>query len=138
MKLSLLKYKITLFLIFTLFSEFSVAQTFNENYLGANRTELYINDLLGLNVGVVGNHSSLIYNKGNYVHLVDSLLSMNIRVNKIFSPEHGFRGEADAGEKVSNNIDSKTGVEIVSLYGDNKKPNLITMEEIVSKQLRTY
>ena len=122
MKLRLLKYKITLFFIFTLFSEFSVAQTFNENYLGANRTELYVNDLLGLNVGVVGNHTSLIYNKGNYVHLVDSLLSMNIRVNKIFSPEHGFRGEADAGEKVSNNIDSKTGVEIVSLYGDNKKP----------------
>lgn len=123
MKLNLLKYKITLFLISILLVNFSNAQTFNENYLGANRTELYVNDLAENKVGIVGNHTSLIYNNGNYIHLVDSLISININVKKIFSPEHGFRGEADAGEKVSNNIDPKTGIEIISLYGDNKKPS---------------
>ena len=57
-----------------------------------------------------------------YVHLVDSLISLKIDIKKIFSPEHGFRGEADAGEKINNNIDTKTGIEIISLYGKNKKP----------------
>jgi len=57
-----------------------------------------------------------------YVHLVDSLISLKIDIKKIFSPEHGFRGEADAGEKINNNIDPKTGIEIISLYGKNKKP----------------
>ena len=70
----------------------------------------------------MGNHTSLIYNKGKYIHLVDSLLR-NIDVKKIFSPEHGFRGNADAGEKIGNNIDEKTGLEIISLYGNNRKPN---------------
>ena len=55
-------------------------------------------------------------------HLVDSLLSIGIDVVKVFSPEHGFRGKADAGAKVENGTDSKTGLPIISLYGKNKKP----------------
>ena len=55
-------------------------------------------------------------------HLVDSLLALNIPVKKIFAPEHGFRGEADAGEKVIDGIDAKTGLPIFSLYGETKKP----------------
>tara|TARA_Y100000022_G_scaffold198986_1_gene210460 strand:+ start:55 stop:1029 length:975 start_codon:yes stop_codon:yes gene_type:complete len=54
---------------------------------------------------------------------LDSLLSLNISVIKIFSPEHGFRGNLDAGEKIDNSIDSKTGIPIISLYGSKKKPN---------------
>lgn len=86
--------------------------------VGAARTSAYLNLLKGKKVGVVANHTSLIKN----THLVDSLVSLGINVTKVFSPEHGFRGKADAGEKVNSDIDSKTGLPIVSLYGKNKKP----------------
>ena len=91
--------------------------------IGANQTENYLQLLKDKRVGIVGNQSSVIFNNGNYTHLVDSLLSLSINVKKVFSPEHGFRGTADAGEKINDGIDSKTGVPIISLYGDNKKPN---------------
>ena len=105
-------------------------KTDSDNYLeevstikvGANQTENYLRLLKGKRVGVVGNQSSVIFKKGGYTHLVDSLLSSNIAVKKVFSPEHGFRGTADAGEKIKDGIDTKTGVPIISLYGDNKKP----------------
>jgi uncharacterized protein YbbC (DUF1343 family) len=87
--------------------------------VAANRTTAYLPLLKGKKVGVVGNHSSMI----NQTHLVDSLLSLEINVVKVFSPEHGFRGNADAGEKVNSNIDEKTKLPIVSLYGKNKKPS---------------
>ena len=86
--------------------------------VGAERTSIYLNELIGKKVGVVANHTSLIKN----TNLVDSLLSLKINVVRVFSPEHGFRGTADAGEKVKSNIDSKTGLPIISLYGKNKKP----------------
>lgn len=69
-------------------------------------------------VGIVGNQSSLVGN----IHLVDTLIGSNVNVVRVFSPEHGFRGDADAGELVSNGKDAKTGLTIVSLYGKNKKP----------------
>ena len=87
--------------------------------VGAERTPIYINELKGKRIGIVANHTSMIKN----THLVDSLISLNINVIKVFSPEHGFRGNADAGEKVSSDIDEKTGLPIVSLYGKNKKPS---------------
>lgn len=96
--------------------------------LGANRTEVYIPMLKGKKVGVVGNQSSLILKntlpsgERLFVHLVDSLLSRNVNIVRVFSPEHGFRGTADAGEKVKDGKDPKTGLDIVSLYGNNKKP----------------
>ena len=98
--------------------------------MGANRTELYLKDLVNKNVAVVGNHSSLIFNNGKYVHLIDSLLTLNINLIKVFSPEHGFRGEADAGEKIKDNIDNKTGLKIISLYGSNKKPTKNQLDDI--------
>lgn len=86
--------------------------------VGAERLELYIPYLENKKVGIVGNQSSLL----GQTHLVDTLLSLGIDVVKVYSPEHGFRGKADAGEKVNNSKDPKTGLPIVSLYGSNKKP----------------
>ena len=97
--------------------------------VGANQMENYLKLLEGKQVGVVGNQSSVIFKNTNqqtdhtnYTHLVDSLISLNINVKKVFSPEHGFRGTADAGEKIQDGLDPKTGLPIISLYGDNKKP----------------
>ena len=104
--------------------------------LGANRTEVYLPLLKGKQIAIVGNPSSLIL-KGNsansekkYTHLVDSLLSLNQNIVKVFSPEHGFRGTADAGEKVKNGKDPKTGLDVISLYGNNKKPKPEQLEGI--------
>ncbi|MAZ25697.1 MAG: hypothetical protein CL868_01295 [Cytophagaceae bacterium] len=95
-----------------------------EIILGANRTEAYIPLLQGKRIGIVGNPSSLILKKDGrtYTHLVDSLLLRKLNIVKVFSPEHGFRGTADAGEKVKDGKDLKTGLPIVSLYGNNRKP----------------
>jgi len=74
-------------------------------------------------IGIVANQTSIVNNsKGEDVHIIDTLLSLKIEINKVFSPEHGFRGEADAGEQVADDIDKKTGLPIVSLHGKNKKP----------------
>ena len=86
--------------------------------LGAERLDNYLPLIENKKVGVVGNQTSMIGN----THLVDSLLSLGIDVVKVFSPEHGFRGKADAGAKIEDGIDSKTGLPIISLYGKNKKP----------------
>ena len=86
--------------------------------VAAERTDVYLHHLENKKVGVVGNQTSMIAN----THLVDSLLSLGIDVVKVFSPEHGFRGTADAGAIIDDGIDSKTGIPIISLYGNNKKP----------------
>ena len=85
----------------------------------ADRPELYLKLLKNKNIAVVANQTSLLADK---THLVDFLVKNNIKIKEIFAPEHGFRGNADAGEHVKNGIDTKTGLPIVSLYGDNKKP----------------
>lgn len=91
--------------------------------VGANRTELYLKELQGKKVGVVANQTSVIFKKNSgHTHLVDSLLSLNVNVVKVFAPEHGFRGKADAGEHVKDSMDAKTGLPIFSLHGKNKKP----------------
>ncbi len=86
--------------------------------LGAEQNDIYLPLLKNKKVGVVGNQSSMIVN----THLVDSLLSSGINIVNVFSPEHGFRGTADAGAIIEDGIDSKTGLPIISLYGNNKKP----------------
>lgn len=91
--------------------------------MGANRTQEYAPKLDGKNVGVVANHTSVIFRNSGHTHLVDSLVSLKIGVKKVFAPEHGFRGRADAGELVEDGLDKKTGLPIVSLYGKNKKPS---------------
>lgn len=90
--------------------------------LGAERFNEYLPLLTGKNVGLVVNQTSAIGPKHMPVHVVDTLLAQGVQIKKIFSPEHGFRGTADAGEHVDSETDSKTGLPIVSLYGDNKKP----------------
>ncbi|WP_224483408.1 exo-beta-N-acetylmuramidase NamZ family protein [Robertkochia aurantiaca] len=96
---------------------------------GANRTEAYLPYLKDKKVAVVANQTSVIFRADHtdtspsYTHLVDSLLSLDIAVQKVFAPEHGFRGRADAGEKVADGKDAQTGLPIVSLYGKNRKPS---------------
>lgn len=104
--------------------------------LGANRTEAYLPLLKNKKIGIVGNQSSLILSSSaesktpSYTHVVDSLVSLNIDVVKIFSPEHGFRGTADAGETIKDGKDLKTGIPIISLYGDNKKPKPEQLKDV--------
>ena len=85
---------------------------------GAGRMEVYLPLLKGKAVAVFANQTSMV----NNTHLVDTLLKKNINIVKIFGPEHGFRGMADAGEHVNNEIDKKTGLPVISLYGNHKKP----------------
>mgnify|MGYP001399752211 CR=1 FL=1 len=94
--------------------------------LGVERTEIYFPLLKGKSVGVIGNQTSMISD----THLIDSLLSLKIDVVKVFSPEHGFRGIEEAGANISNEVDSKTDLTIVSLYGRNKKPTLKELTDI--------
>ena len=101
--------------------------------VGANQTEIYLSLLTNKRVGVVANQTSVIFNSSNhdgYTHLVDSLMTLNMNIKKVFSPEHGFRGTADAGEKVKDGIDSKTNLPIVSLYGSNRKPKPDQLEDL--------
>ena len=101
------------------------AQSLEENLVvGAERIDHYIEQLQNKNIAIVANATSVVRksDRNSFTHLVDTLLSRKIAVSKIFSPEHGFRTTADAGEKVSSSIDPKTGIEIVSLYGKHRKP----------------
>lgn len=86
--------------------------------LGSERIEEIINSIDNKNIAIVGNQTSLV----NDIHLVDTLLSLKQNIVSVFSPEHGFRGTEDAGAKIDNEFDSKTGLPIISLYGKNKKP----------------
>ncbi|MCW3168102.1 DUF1343 domain-containing protein [Chryseobacterium sp. 09-1422] len=86
---------------------------------GADRPELYLPLLKGKTIGIVTNQTGLMKDK---THVVDYLVKNGIKIKTIFAPEHGFRGDADAGEKVKNGVDIKTGIPIISLYGANKKP----------------
>ena len=98
--------------------------------VAANRTEVYLPMLQGKKVGIVANPTSVIFHKSGYTHLVDSLVSLGVDVKKVFAPEHGFRGTADAGEHVKDGVDAKTGVPIISLYGKNRKPSKEQLDEL--------
>ncbi|HMO60668.1 MAG TPA: DUF1343 domain-containing protein [Ferruginibacter sp.] len=93
---------------------------------GAERMSTYLPLLKGKAVAVFANQTSMV----KQTHIVDTLLRSGIKIVKIFSPEHGFRGKADAGELVSNGLDSKTGLPIVSLYGDHKKPTAADLKNV--------
>ncbi len=103
------------------FCHFSFAQNLNKNCFktGADRPELYLPLLKNKRIGVVTNQTGLMKDK---TFLVDFLVKNNVKIQSIFAPEHGFRGDADAGEHIKNGVDTKTGIPIVSLYGSNKKP----------------
>ncbi|MCK7553518.1 DUF1343 domain-containing protein [Chitinophaga sedimenti] len=93
---------------------------------GAARTTEYLPLLKGKRVALLVNQTATIGN----THLVDSLLKLKVNITKIFSPEHGFRGNADAGEKVGNSRDEATGLPIVSLYGKHRKADAADLKEV--------
>ncbi len=108
-------------LIYFGFCSFAGAQNIGKNCFktGADRPELYLPLLKNKSVAVVTNQTGLLQDK---TFLVDFLIKNGVTVKTIFAPEHGFRGEAGAGETVKNGVDSKTGIPVISLYGSNKKP----------------
>ena len=117
---NLLKYTLILSLMVFNTVCYSYANgTHGDIQTGADNFEKYIPLLKGKKVGIVTNQTGILSNK---THLVDFLLEKKIRIQTIYAPEHGFRGTADAGEHVVDGKDSKTGISIISLYGDNKKP----------------
>jgi uncharacterized protein YbbC (DUF1343 family) len=100
-------------LLLTSFFQFGQIKT------GAEQTNKYFSILKNKSIALVVNQTSTIQS----THLVDSLIASNFNIKKVFAPEHGFRGTADAGEHVKNHTDKKTGIPIISLYGENKKPS---------------
>jgi len=107
------------FVVFISCSQELVYKEYNSLAPGAAQFYKYIPKLKNKNVAVVTNQTGVI----NGVSIVDTLLKLKVNIKKIFGPEHGFRGDTDAGEKVNNNIDKKTGLPVISLYGSNKKPS---------------
>lgn len=93
---------------------------------GADRLDAYVHILKGKRVACVVHHASRVGQR----HLVDTLLALGIKVTKILAPEHGFRGTADAGEKIDNEKDPRTGLPILSIYGKNKKPSPEQLQDI--------
>lgn len=106
-------------------------QTYSSVTTGAQQTELYLSKLKNKKIAIVTNASGIIGKR----HLVDTLLKHKIKIVKIFGPEHGFRGTADAGEKVKSGKDVLTGITVVSLYGSHKKP---TKEDLKGIDIVVY
>lgn len=88
--------------------------------VGAERMELLLPTLQGKRVALMVNQSSLVGSTGT--HLVDTLLSQGVNIVRLFVPEHGLRGKVDAGKNVRSGVDEKTGLPVVSLYGQRKRP----------------
>ena len=114
-----------------------------EIVLGASQVEEYLPLLKNKKIGIVANQTSVLYLKNEdfdknsiqkkpeiRLHLVDYLYNQKINIQRVFAPEHGFRGKADAGELVKDGADTKTGLSIISLYGKNKKPSPQQLEGI--------
>ncbi len=97
-----------------------------ELIVGASRTSSYLPLIDGKRVALVVNHTAVI----GKTHLLDSLLRLRVNVKKIFAPEHGFRGNGDAGEAIPSSIDAQSGKLIISLYGQNKKPSKSDLSDV--------
>jgi uncharacterized protein YbbC (DUF1343 family) len=93
---------------------------------GADQTDQYLNYLKDKRVAVLANPTTIIGKR----HLVDSLLDLGINITKVFGPEHGFRGNAGAGERVSDEKDPATGLPIISLYGKKRKPSAEDLADV--------
>lgn len=122
MNLSLkIKDLLLIVLIYFGFCQMSFGQKIEKNCFknGADRPELYLPLLQNKTIAIVTNQTGLLQDQS---FLVDFLVKNKVKIKTIFAPEHGFRGDADAGEHVKNGVDTKTGIPIISLYGDNKKP----------------
>lgn len=120
----------TCFLSLLLFlTTIQITPAWSQVLTGSERSDLYLPLLEGKKVGIVANQTSIMPQSNNK-HVVDFLLEKGVELKKVFVPEHGFRGTADAGEKVDNSIDQKTGLPIVSLYGNNKKPSADQIKDL--------
>jgi uncharacterized protein YbbC (DUF1343 family) len=114
-------------LLFFVFSaSLGFAQSDKRVVVGAERMDVYLPMLKGKKVALLINQTSRV----DTALLLDTLLDRKVKITKIFSPEHGFRGDAEAGEKVESGKDKKTGKRIVSLYGNNKKPQKKDLEDV--------
>lgn len=123
----LAKYRHLLYALILLPSLASAQLDVSENILvGAERPGAYLPLLYGKKVGVVANQTSMVRDQ----HLVDYLLDNDVEVVKVFAPEHGFRGEASAGEKIRDGRDPKTNLPVISLYGSNKKPTAAQLSDL--------
>lgn len=108
------------------FTQNLTIKTADQITVGAQRIDQYSGLIKGQRIAIVANHTSMIGSS----HLVDSLNSLGFTIKKVFGPEHGFRGNADAGAKVNNDVDEKTGIPVISLYGKNKKPTQEQLSDI--------
>lgn len=130
--------KITIYaagLCFFLLSSFLMSCT--ENHSGANPQNTvatggerliahHLEELENKRVGLVMNPTAVV----NDVHMLDTLMALDVEVTALFAPEHGFRGEAGAGERIEDGVDQQTGLPVFSLYGDTRKPTPEMLEEV--------
>ena len=108
-------------LLFTLVY-LSLTSAYSQNIIpGSERTNLYIDKLLDKKVAVIANNTSVIRSNNSDIHLIDTLIKRGVKIEKIFSPEHGFLGDKDDGEKIDNGF--YKSIEVISLYGKNRKIN---------------
>ncbi|MEI8074316.1 MAG: DUF1343 domain-containing protein [Bacteroidota bacterium] len=115
-----------LLLVLTAFSQNSGSHTVKAITPAAYRTEVYLPLLKNKRVGVFANNTATIGSN----HLVDTLQKLGVKIVIAFGPEHGFRGKADAGEKVDNYIDSATGIPVISLYGKKRRPSIEDLKNV--------
>jgi len=111
-------FKITL--LFFLITNVNFNISAQEIIPGAYRINDFKKEIEGKKIGIVANHSSILINKGEFVHLVDSLIDLGLDIKKIFSPEHGFKGDRADGELIKDGKYRNT-IDIISLYGSNKE-----------------
>jgi uncharacterized protein YbbC (DUF1343 family) len=126
MKLSFSALLLTVFVCAANITAFAQKQNSKPIITGADQTEKYINDLKNKRIAILANPTTIIGKK----HLVDSLLKRGINIVKVFGPEHGFRGNASNGAKVSDEKDSATGIKIISLYGAKHKPSADDLADV--------
>jgi len=134
MKFKFIKNTVLLFVVVLLSCGNRPSEQIQEKIVvGANQLNLYLPLLKEKNVGIVANQTSVIFRNNSseaHTHLVDSLFSLGVSIKKVFAPEHGYRGKADAGEHVKDGVDIKTGLPIVSLYGSNRKPDPEALKDL--------
>lgn len=117
--------RLKILLIFLLISSISIHAQVR---MGAEQMEKLLPLLNGKRIALVVNHTSVVGR--SHTHLLDTLLNLKVDIRKVFAPEHGFRGNADAGETVKNGRDTKSGKPILSLYGKNKRPTPAQLADI--------
>ncbi len=94
--------------------------------VGADQIAALVSRVSDKDVALVVNHTALV----GKTHLADTLKSIGVTIKKVFAPEHGFRGDADAGEVIKDGYDNKSGLKVISLYGDNKKPKAEDLADV--------